>query len=185
MKVLENDNTTKSSEPDPAADVLAAADRQLSQEQPKDPVTAASGEVPIASVSSGPPAFLKQAVSQLVGKGLILSKLNGWSSPSIPKLLTEEEWQQAVSESTVAVVQKRWPDIANDATPEFALIVLTVPWLLDNLIPMLFRRPKKKEADTTDGKGSRDTRSNGDGKNNAHAEALGPVPTGFPHRPDA
>lgn len=171
-------NTNKSS--DPAASILAAADRRLEAETPTDPVTAA--ELPSPAAAAPAPAFLTQAVAQLVNKGLILSKLAGWKSPAIPELLSEDEWKNAVASTSVAVIQKRWPTLANDATPEFALIVLMGPWLLENLLPIvvkvLFRG---KEAAR---KGDSDPRRDGDRKNNAHENVVEPMFPRFPDRSD-
>lgn len=183
----QNDNTNKSS--DPAAPILAAADRRLGAETPTDPVTAAEFPSPPAAAAPAP-AFLTQAVAQLVNKGLILSKLAGWKSPAIPELLSEDEWKNAVASTSVAVIQKRWPTLANDATPEFALVVLTAPWLLENLLPLvikiLFRgKDRDKDRDKEVGKGDRDPRRDGDGKNNIDANAAEPMFPRFPDRPDA
>ena len=171
-----NEASTKKSS-DPAAEVLAAADRRLNQEIPVDPVTAAD-PLPPAAAEPEPPQFLTQTVQQLVNKGLVLSKLAGWKSPAIPGVLSEEEWQASVASTTVIVIQKRWPTLANQTTPEFVLVVLLAPWLAENLLPTLLKVLFSR------GKSDRNSGSHRDGKNNVDAEAPRPESTNLSNRPD-
>jgi len=131
----------------------------------------------VAPATLEPSPFLLQTVAQIVDKGVKLSKVAGWPGPAVEGVFSEEEWQVSVTNYSAIVIQKRWPTLADQATPEVALLVLLLPWAIwavPQLVKLVFKRRETGKSDS-------DPRSNGDGKDNHDAPAAEPMPAGLPH----
>lgn len=205
------DSISLSSEPteaknatvDPAAGMLAAADAVLKTEEPARSTPPADGAPPADDPGGAPPAlpafdtnaFLVTTLAGVVDKGLLVAKLAGWPSPAIaappdpvtlaPRfLMTEEEWKMSVSSLSVQVIQKRWPSLASSVTPEFALLVLILPWAAPNL-PAAAIAIYKGLKGLFSGKNNSDHRRDGNGENNATSKTPPTNPAHLFVRPDA
>lgn len=99
----------------------------------------------IPEVVPKPNSFVTQAIAQLVDRGLALSQKAGWSSPAAPPVLTEEKWKEVVSHSAAVVLARRFPRLTDEASEEFALLVFVGPWLVTNLLGMLWRAKKRPQ----------------------------------------
>jgi len=136
-----------------------------------------------------PSPFLLQTCAGIVAKTVQVSKAMGWKGTGVEGIYSEEEWTVSVATLSATVIHKRWPTLANAATPEMQLALLIIPWALW-AVPVAFQLMfKKKPAndgsnDGNDGKtaaSDRDTRRDGDGKNNDDANVAEPVSPGVPH----
>jgi hypothetical protein len=209
-------HSRKFSDPKQPAPNGAAEDSTLAQlrevdaldakETPEGPLP--PGEAPAADPLAGsgaavlvvvPTPFLVQTCAQVAAGIVSRSKAAGW--PGLPAMYTavvpEEEWLNQVANNGAAVLAKRFPTLNNDATPEFALCCLALPWLawaIPNgfvLIGRVLRRSKQPEptkpAIEGDGQataGDRDTRSHRERQNNPSAETFSRFPAGVSDRPD-
>jgi hypothetical protein len=164
---------------------LADVDRTIGNDVEKGPIEPEllndkerSSDVPPAT--SQPSPFLLQTLAGIIDKGVKLSRAAGWQGPGVEGVFSEEEWKQSVTTYSAIVIQKRWPTLANETTPEMALLLLMLPWALWAL-PQLFKLLVKRKVPKDDGTRHSDSGGNGDGKNNAHEETAEPVPAGLPH----
>jgi hypothetical protein len=192
---------------DGTIDQLRTVDAVDAGEQPAGPLPSGdvpplAGDVSGAAVLIVPTPFLVQTCAQVAAGIVSRSKAVGW--PGLPALYTavvpEDEWISQIAQNGAVVLAKRFPSLNNDSTPEFALCMLALPWLMwaiPNGFVLLVRllRRKQPEAVPTPaaapgaGNGqatasNRDPRRHGDGQDHANAEVVGRFPAGVPDRPD-
>jgi hypothetical protein len=169
-------NFTKSVDDDVAA-TLARADEAIDAEEPRGPIAPDNTpEAPADDHDQGPevaPAdtaspFLVQSLGAIVEHIVIQSKKAGWTGAEVPGVYSEEEWKHAVVTNASIVVQRRFPTLADSATPEVGLLCLALPWAIwavPQMLAYLKARGGIKLATSATRQSNSDSRSNGKREN--------------------
>jgi hypothetical protein len=124
-------------------DAAESLRRAIAAEQ----TTAVEQPAPAPAVVVTPNPLIVTMLGGVITKALDLSKKRNWSSPSIPGMLSEEDWCKLVTENTAIVIARHFPRLNDGASEEFTLAALLLPWVIGNLIGMLFKS-KTKPAET-------------------------------------
>lgn len=181
-----DDPTTKSS--DDVLSTLRNVDQRLAVEQPQGPIAPELVEEGTAAAQpageAAPSPFLSQTVGALVGKGVQLSKVYGWSGPAVEGVFTEQEWTVSVATHTAIVIQRRWPTLAENTTPELALLLLVLPWAMWAIPAALPAFMKLLRGKRNDGTSDSDTRRDGNRQDYKDARAAEPAPSSVPSGSD-